>query len=79
MKALVNVASLDAGTDPDLVSKNRGAFSIPMANIYGECNNAHAGRFMESQSTECSQVIDIDSACVGGALDPTYYTSRLEL
>ena len=54
MKAVVNVASLADGTESELVSQNRGAFSIPMANIYGECNNAHAGRFMENQSTECS-------------------------
>ena len=48
MKALVNIASLAAGTTAEWVSQYRGAFSIPMANIYGECNNAHAGRFMES-------------------------------
>lgn len=48
MKALVNIASLEDGTPTEYVSQYRGAFSIPMANIYGECNNAHAGRFMES-------------------------------
>lgn len=50
MKAKVNIAAdQDPAIDPvEMFDQYSGIFPIPFANVYGECNNFHAARFMES-------------------------------
>lgn len=52
MKSEVNIAA--EGDTDKYVSQYLDVFPIPYPNLYGECNNFHAGRFMESESAECA-------------------------
>ena len=80
MESRVNVSLTEGETEyiSHYRDAYRDAFPIPYPNIYGECNNFHSGRFMESQSTECAQVVNLSESCQT-TLNPAYYTSRLQV
>ena len=54
------------------------AFPLPFANVYGMCNNYSSAAFMESESNECTQIVDLVSDCEI-TLNPEFYTTRVKV
>lgn len=53
-----------------------GVFPMPTANIYGMCNNYSPAVFMESESNDCTQIVDLLTECTT-TLNPLYHTDYL--
>lgn len=55
-----------------------GAFPLPFANVYGMCNNYSSAAFMESESNECTQIVDLVADCAI-ILNPEFYTTLIKV
>ena len=67
----------DGSEDPrTCTAQYLNAFPIPQQNIYGMCNNYASAIFMKSETSECTQIIDLVTECES-TLNPEFYTSRL--
>lgn len=53
-----------------------GVFPMPTSNIYGMCNNYSPAVFMESESNDCTQIVDLLTECTT-TLNPLYHTDYL--
>ena len=54
------------------------AFPIPYPNIYGMCNNYSSAAFMESESNDCTQIVDLITDCET-TLNTQYFTEYLNV
>ena len=54
-----------------------GSFPLPFANVYGMCNRYSSANFMESETNECTQIVDLVTDCES-TLNPEFYTTRVK-
>ena len=59
-------------------SQYLGVFPMPLANVYGMCNNYSAASFMESESNDCTQIVDLETEC-DTTLNPLFWTEYLNI
>ena len=65
--------------DPDVCSSQYlDAWPIPHANVYGMCNNFSSAAFMESETNDCTQIVELVTECES-VLNPKYYTSLVRV
>lgn len=55
-----------------------GAFPLPFASVLGSCNNYSSAVFMESETNECTQIVDLKTECES-TLNPQFYTTRVKI
>ena len=68
----------DTNEPPNCQPQYLGAFPLPFANVYGMCNNYSSAAFMESESNECTQIVDLVTDCET-MLNPQFYTTRVKV
>jgi len=68
----------DTSSPPVCKPQYLGAFPLPFASVYGMCNNYSSAAFMENESNECTQIVDLITDCEN-TLNPSFYTTRVQV